>query len=67
LLAARGAGGVLQAVALQLVLGEGHKVAGLAYRVPDGIRVGLTSDRRGSREGKTECGKWYTVSGCRRF
>jgi len=46
LLAARGAG-VLQAVALQLVLGEGHKVAGLAYRVPDGVRVGLTSDKRG--------------------
>jgi hypothetical protein len=43
---------VLQAVALQLVLGEGHKVAGLAYRVPDGVRVGLTSERRGSREGK---------------
>ena len=39
-LAARGAG-VLEAVALQLVLREGHKVAGLAYRVPDGVRVGL--------------------------
>jgi hypothetical protein len=53
LLAARGAGGVLQAVALQLVLGEGHKVAGLAYRVPGGVWVGLTRDRRGvHRRGK---------------
>ncbi len=47
LLAARGAGGVLQAMALQLVLGEGHKVAGLAYRVPGGVWVRLTSERRG--------------------
>jgi hypothetical protein len=52
LLAARGAGGVLQAVALQLVLGEGHKVAGLAYRIPDGVWVGLTSDRRGFTGGE---------------
>jgi hypothetical protein len=66
LLAARGAGGVLQAVALQLVLREGHKVAGLAYRVPDGVRVGLTVTGSGVTGGN-RMRNVVTGSGCRRF